>query len=82
MKDTENITILPTSCLDKSALRIGAGKVKSRKDSRTRKRRKFTGNQYKKKDEESQQENPVTDGYLLPATEETLSLKKQWTKNN
>ena len=45
----------------------------SRKDSRTRKRRKFTDNQYKKKDEEIQQENPVTDGNLLPATEGTLS---------
>ena len=45
----------------------------SRKDSRTRKRRKFTGNQYKKKDEESQQENPVTDGDMLPAIEGTLS---------
>ena len=46
---------------------------RSRKNSRTRKRRKFTGNQYKKKDEESQQENDVTDGELLPATEGILS---------
>ena len=42
-------------------------------DSRTRKRRNFTGNQYKKKDEESQQENVVTDGDLMPATEGILS---------
>ena len=46
---------------------------RSRKDSRTRKRRKITGNKYKKKDEESQQENPVTGGDLLAAAEGILS---------
>ena len=48
----------------------------SRKDSRQRKRKKFTGNQYKNKDEESQQENPA-DGDMLPATGGTLSLSEE-----
>ena len=45
---------------------------RSRKDSRTRKRREFTGNLYKKKDEKCQQENAVTDRELLSATEGIL----------